>query len=162
MDTDKRVVTPRTFLYCFYCKTCDVSSFTYQYKLSRRAFFDCDKFIPNKTQRSSNYSPQTPPTKSLPHTHEFIGAYFIQISPPRWPGISQDDSNEVWAPPGQCSVPVVMHYLESTLQLLCYKLFLKVRHHRSRSTPGPSTSGFCVQRSDLPPLYWGCPTTFVI
>ena len=82
MDTDKRVVTPRTFLYCFYCKTCDVSSFTYQYKLSRRAFFDCDKFIPNKTQRSSNYSPQTPPTKSLPHTHEFIGAYFIQISPP--------------------------------------------------------------------------------
>ena len=40
-------------------------------------------------------------------------------------------------------------YLEPTLQVLCLNSF------RSTSDPGPSRSGFDVQRSDLPPLYWG-------
>ena len=56
-------------------------------------------------------------------------------------------SRALQAPPGQCPVPEVMHhwkdtYLEHTLQLLCYKLTVKVRHQGTRSTwgPGPSKS----------------------
>ena len=44
-------------------------------KLSRRAFFDCEKCIPNKI--TSSLTPPTHPT----NTHEFIGAYIIQILP---------------------------------------------------------------------------------
>ena len=44
-------------------------------KLSRRALFDCEKCIPNKTHPF--LTPPTHPTT----THEFIGAYFIQILP---------------------------------------------------------------------------------
>ena len=56
------------------------------------------------------------------------------------------DSLSLW------SCTIERAYLEPTLQLLCYKLFLKVRHHSSRSTPGPgpSRSGFGIQRSNLP------------
>ena len=59
----------------------------------------------NKKYPSSNYSrtntPSLNPTYHTPATHpttthEFIGAYFIQIPPPPgWPGIFQDDSNKV-------------------------------------------------------------------
>ena len=51
--------------------------------------------------------------------------------------------------------------LEHPLQLWFNKLYLKVKDHSSRSTPGPdpSRSGFGVLYGDLPPLSWGCPST---
>ena len=54
--------------------------------------------------------------------------------------------------------------LEHTLQLRFYKLPLKVRHHDSKRTlgPSPSRSGFVVHKGDLPPLKWGCIATFVL
>ena len=72
-------------------------------------------------------------------------------------------SRALWAPPGQCPVPVVIHYFEHTLQLWFYKLSLGMRHHGSTSTPGPgpSRSRFGVQNDDLPPLNWGHTETFV-
>ena len=48
-------------------------------------------FLIVKNAYRIKHTPPTPPTT----THEFIGAYFIQILPPGWPGMSQDDSNEV-------------------------------------------------------------------
>ena len=51
------------------------------------------------TEQTAPFLQLFPHKHPLPHpttTHEFIGAYFIQIPPPPgWPGISQDDSNEV-------------------------------------------------------------------
>jgi len=55
-------------------------------------------------------------------------------------------------PAGQCPVPVAMHYWEHSLQLLFYKISLKVRHHGSRRTLGPGPSRFGVQTGDLLPL----------
>ena len=95
-------------------------------ELSRRAFFDCEKCIPNKTH------PLSHPTT----THEFIGAYFIQILTlvtrhfPGWfkwglksieklglvRSLNYVEIARHWpgealrALPGQCPVPVVMHY----------------------------------------------------
>ena len=147
-----------------------------------------------------NLHPTIPPQKpspSPPHTHpttthEFIGAYFIQIPPwvtQHFPGwfkwgfkeywkvmfsqmtkVCWDSQTLAWIRPLQTnaralwSCTVERTYLEPTLQLLSYKLLLKVRHHSSRSTldPGPSRSGFGILRSDLPPLYWGCQANFVL
>ena len=48
-----------------------------KHKLSRPAFFDCEKCIPNKMHPS-------PTNTCLPHpSHEFIEAYLIQIPPPQ-------------------------------------------------------------------------------
>jgi len=55
-------------------------------------------------------------------------------------------------------------YWEGALQLLFYKLCLKMIDHRSRRTwgPGPSRSRLVIRKCDPPPLKWGCPTTFVL
>jgi len=51
------------------------------------------------TKQNAPFLQLFPHKHPLPHptnTHEFIGAYFIQIPHlPEWPGISQYDSNEV-------------------------------------------------------------------
>ena len=72
-------------------------------KLSRRAFFDSEKCMPNKMHPFSNYSSTTTPSLT-PYptrpthpttTHEFLGPILYKFPPPGWPGIFQDDSNKV-------------------------------------------------------------------
>ena len=62
------------------------------------------------------------------------------------------------------SRPNQVDYWEGMLQLLFYKLCLKMIDHGSRSTwgPGPSGSGFRAQKYDPPPLKQTIPTTFVL
>ena len=45
-------------------------------KLSSSAYFECEKFIPEKKPSSPTNPPHTT-------THEYIGAYFIKMSPSR-------------------------------------------------------------------------------
>jgi hypothetical protein len=63
------------------------------------------------------------------------------------------------------STPNQVDYWEGTLQLLFYKLCMKMIDHGSRSTwgTGPSRSGLASQKYDLPPppLKRSFPTTFV-
>ena len=68
-------------------------------------------------------------------------------------------SRALQVPPGQCPVPVAMHYWEHSLQLLFYKLSLKVSDHGSRRTLGPSSSRsrFGVWKGDPTLLNQGRP-----
>ena len=65
-----------------------------KYKLSRRAFFDCEKYIPNKMHPSSNYSPTNTPSPTP--THEIIGGLY-NTNPP-------DDTNDVLKKVLKCKV----------------------------------------------------------
>ncbi len=60
-------------------------------------------------------------------------------------------SKSRWLKPDQ------VNYWEGALQLLLYKLCLKMIDHSSRSKlgPGPSRSGLMIPKCDLPPLKWG-------
>jgi hypothetical protein len=57
-----------------------------------------------------------------------------------------------------------VNYWEGALQLLFYKLYLKMIDQGSRSKwgPGPSRSRLVIQKCDPPPLKLGHPTTSVL
>ena len=139
--------------------------------------------IPPQTPPHLN-PPSTHPTTP----HEFFGAYFIQI--PSWvtqcfPGWAKWGFKEYWNvsfshvtkvcwdsqtlaqigpfQPNALSLwscTIERAYFEPTLQLLCYKLFLKVRHHAPEAHRPRSFQIWIWRPKKWPtPTVLGCPAT---
>jgi hypothetical protein len=95
---------------------------------------------------------------------KFLPSFMLEaVEPPDPILVPLDPGFRVWSKAKRLR-PNQVNYWEGALQLLFYKLCLKMIYHGSRSTwgPGPSRSRLQIQKCDLPPLKLGRPTTFVL
>ncbi len=108
------------------------------------------------------------PTKSWMHYKihfvNFLPSCTVEAVEPPWPHFGSPGPGFRVRSKARRLRPDQVNYWEGALQLLFYKLCLKMIDHGSRSTlgPGPSRSRLGIWKWVLHPLKWGCPTTFVL
>ncbi len=95
---------------------------------------------------------------------KFLPSYMLVAADPPWSHFRPPDPRLSVRSKARRLITDQVDYWEGALQLLFYKLCLKMIDYGSKSKwgLGPSRSRLGIWKCDLPPLKWGYPSTVVL